>query len=150
MTSLKSWIAGVGRCPRCFRLSLQFSAVFWALTIVAWFARPQSWAWEIGAAVSVLATLIWLTHMTLFTARASAKFIRREQDGVLAGRRLALQTIGGSVAYAAGLGVMLSLLSASNVRAEEGCLQDALCDASHPCSGCKCNYPEGATTGYCR
>jgi len=150
MTGFKSFIEGVGRCPRCFRLSLHAAITLWATTGIALLVLPQSTAWEIGVAVSLAATIIWLTHMTLFTTRASTRLIRKRADGMIAGRRLALQTIGSSVAYAAGLGIMLSLVSASSVRADEGCMQDALCDATHPCSGCKCNYPEGATTGYCR
>lgn len=151
MTRFKALIDGVGRCPRCFRLSLQFAVALWATTIIASVASPQSWAWAFGAAAAMSATLIWLTHMTLFTARASAKLMRSETDGMIAGRRLALRTIGRSVAYGASLGIMLSIVRASSVRADDipGCLQNALCDATHPCSGCTCHYPDGATTGYC-
>ncbi len=151
MTTLKSLIDGVGRCPRCFRQSLQLAGVLWATTIIAFAAAPQSWVWAIGATVAMAATLLWLTHMMLFTARASAKLIRSETDGMIAGRRFALRTIGRSVAYGAGLAITLSIVRASSVRADEvpGCLQNALCDADHPCSGCSCHYPQGATTGYC-
>jgi hypothetical protein len=62
-------------------------------------------------------------------------------------RRLALRAL----AYGAGFGVVLSIVRPSRVAAQvPGCLQDALCDASHPCSGCRCNYPPGAKVGYCR
>jgi hypothetical protein len=151
MTRLKNLVDGIGRCPRCFRLSLQFAGALWATTIIAFAAAPQSWMWAIVATVALSATLIWLTHITLFTARASAKLIANETDGMIAGRRLALRTIGRSVAYGAGLAITLSVIRASSVRADEvpGCLQNALCDADHPCSGCSCHYPQGATTGYC-
>ena len=150
--SLHGFLDAIGRCPRCFRRSLAAAVLFWAMTLGPWLLAPYSVAWEIPGTLAVLATILWLMHMGVFTARATAKVVSAAADDVDESRRKALRTVGRGLALGAGLGITLSMIPASKLHADEvpGCLQDALCDANHPCSGCTCHYPPGATTGYCR
>ncbi len=147
MVELKSFKAALGRCPRCFRQSFTAMIVLSVLALgLRWF-WPGSPSWLVAMAGAGGCALLWLSHMTLFSARAASAVLARHRDDPQMGRREALRTM----ACGAVLGIALSVVRPAVVQAQvPGCLQDALCDAKNPCSGCTCHYPPNAKVGYCR
>jgi hypothetical protein len=65
----QTFLAKIGRCPNCWRLSLRWALLGWAATaLVYWlgpaFARPLILVWPLAF------TLLWLCHMLTVGVRA--------------------------------------------------------------------------------
>jgi hypothetical protein len=63
--------ANLGRCPRCMRQSFVFLACTWGLAFVLTLARSSPPALTVAWVIAVIATGLWLSHLTVFALRAT-------------------------------------------------------------------------------